>query len=122
MDERVKQGLEREQIIDISTVGRKSGQARRIEIRLHYLDGKFYLSGTPGRPRSWYANLRAHPGFILHLKQHVQADLRARATPILEPAQRRAIFEAMKHKAADQRDVDAWTTGSPLVAVELVDQ
>jgi deazaflavin-dependent oxidoreductase (nitroreductase family) len=121
MDERVKEALEREQIIDITTVGRKSGQPRRIEIRLHYLDGRFYLSGTPGRPRSWYANLRAHPGFVLHLKQNAQADLRARATPILEPTRRRALFEAMKSKAADQRDVEAWTSGSPLVAVELVD-
>lgn len=121
MDERVKRALEHEQIIDISTVGRKSGQPRRIEIRLHYLDGRFYLSGTPGRPRSWYANLRAHPGFVLHLKQDTQVDLRARATPILEPERRRPIFDAMKRKAADQRDVEAWLKGSPLVAVEVLE-
>ena len=31
--------------------------------RVHRVDGKYYITGTPGRSRSWYADLASLPGF-----------------------------------------------------------
>jgi deazaflavin-dependent oxidoreductase (nitroreductase family) len=120
MEEQVKRALEEGGVIDITTTGRKTGQARRIEIRFHNIDGPLYMTGTPGRPRDWYANLLAHPEFTFHLKQSVRADLPARATPILDQARRRAIIAAIHQKRGVYRDMEAWVENSPLVAVELL--
>ena len=50
--------LERGHVIDITTTGRRSGKARRIEIVFHNIDGRIYISGMP-RPnkREWLLNL-----------------------------------------------------------------
>jgi deazaflavin-dependent oxidoreductase (nitroreductase family) len=120
MDEPVKQALAQGGVIDITTRGRKTGQARRIEIRFHNIDGFLYITGTPPRARDWYANLLAHPEFTFHLKQRARADLPARATPILDQARRRAIIGAIHQKRGIYRDLDAWVERSPLVAVELL--
>jgi deazaflavin-dependent oxidoreductase (nitroreductase family) len=120
MDEQVKQALEQGGVIDITTTGRKTGQPRRLEIRFHNVDGHLYVTGTPGRPRDWYANLLAHPEFTFHLKQRARADLPARATPILDQARRRAIISAIHQKRGVYRDLESWVESSPLVAVELL--
>jgi deazaflavin-dependent oxidoreductase (nitroreductase family) len=119
MDERVQYALEHDRTIDITTQGRKTGQPRRTEIWFHNIEGRLYITGTPGR-RDWYANLLAHPEFTFHLKQSVHADLPARATPVLDKTRRRAIMAAMHQKLSGQRDLEAWVEGSPLVAVELL--
>ena len=119
MDEAVKQALTRDRTIDITTRGRQTGQPRRTEIWFHNVEGRLYITGTPGR-RDWYANLLAHPAFTFHLKQSVRADLPARATPILDKAQRRAIIATIHQKLSGKRDLEAWVEGSPLVAVELL--
>src|SRR5204863_4014024 len=90
-DERIRGALETDRAIDITTIGRRSGQPRRIEMAFHNLDGQVYITGTPGK-RDWYANLVAHPNFTFHLKRSVTADLPARATPITDPAAKRAIL------------------------------
>src|SRR5579883_2522524 len=121
MDEAVRQALARGGTIDITTTGRKTGQPRRIEIAFSNVDGTVYITGTPGRPRSWYANLRAHPEFTFHLKQDVMADLPARATAILDKEQRRAILSNILGRFAARSgrtyDLDDWVEHAPLVAV-----
>src|SRR6185503_17815302 len=62
MESRVRRALETERTIDITTTGRTSGRPRRIEMWFHNLDGRLYLTGTPGS-RDWYANLLRHPAF-----------------------------------------------------------
>ena len=119
MDESIKQALERDRTIDITTTGRKTGQPRRTEIWFHNIEGRLYITGTPGR-RDWYANLLAHPEFTFHLKQSVRADLPARATPILDKARRRAIIAAIHQKLGRYQDIEAWVESSPLVAVQLL--
>jgi len=119
MDEQIQHALEQGGVIDITTRGRHTGQPRRIEIRFHHIEGQVYITGRPPRPRAWYANLLAHPEFTFHLKEHLQADLPARATPILEQARRRAIIAAIHQKRGVYQDVEAWVTHSPLVAVEF---
>ncbi len=83
----------RERIVDITTTGRRSGRARRIEIFFYRVLGATYLcSGTSGRPVSWYANLLTEPHFTFHLKHGVRADLSARAVPVTEEKERRAVL------------------------------
>jgi deazaflavin-dependent oxidoreductase (nitroreductase family) len=84
MTDDVAAALASDRVIDITTTGRKSGEERRIEIWYHRLGGRYYITGTPGRPRSWYANLVAHPSFVFHLKESATADLPATARPIVE--------------------------------------
>ena len=120
MDEAIQQALSQDQLIDITTTGRKTGRARRIEIWFHYQDSRLYITGTPGR-RGWYANLVAHPNFIFHLKQSVRRDIPARATPITDKARRREIFRRMQslEPRMGHVNVDEWGERSPLVEVEL---
>jgi deazaflavin-dependent oxidoreductase (nitroreductase family) len=120
MDEQVQHALEQGGVIDITTRGRKTGQSRRIEIRFHQVAVQVYITGRPPRRRDWYANLLAYPEFTFHLKQSLQADLPARATPILEPARRRAIITAIHQQRGVYHDIEAWVESSPLVAVEFL--
>jgi hypothetical protein len=64
----------------------------------------------------------AHPGFTFHLKQTVNADLPARATPILDAARGCAIIASLHRKLGGARDLDAWVEGSPLIAVEFLNE
>ncbi|MFQ5920173.1 MAG: nitroreductase/quinone reductase family protein [Thermoplasmata archaeon] len=114
----VKRALERDRTIDITTIGRRSGRPRRIEIWFHRVDGRFYITGTPGR-RGWYANLLHNPEFTFHLKASARADLSARATPILDVAQRRKILARILEKLRAWRNLEAWVADSPLVEVAL---
>ena len=118
MNEPARQALAQDQTIDITTMGRSSGQPHRIEIWFHNLDGRIYITGTPGR-RGWYANLVANPDFTFHLKQSATADLPARATPITNSDERRAIFLPILAKLNRSADLDAWLANSPLVAVDF---
>jgi hypothetical protein len=97
----------------------ENGRPRRIEIWFHNVAGRLYITGTPGR-RDWYANMLAHPEFLFHLKQSVRADLPARATAVLDKAQRREIMATIHQKLSGKRDLETWTEASPLVAVKLL--
>lgn len=118
LDERITRALSRGHTIDITTTGRRTGLARRIETVFHNIDGRIVLSGLPG-PRSWYANLLADPRFTFHLKGAVKADLPASARAILEPEERRAV---MARVASNWRrnDLDTMLQRSPLVEVTFV--
>ena len=119
MDAAVEQALKQDRTIDITTKGRISGQPRRKEIWFHNLEGRLYITGTPGQ-RDWYKNMMASPEFTFHLKQTTRADLTARATPIGDPLRRREILAAIDSKVGRGWDVDTWVQESPLVEVELV--
>jgi deazaflavin-dependent oxidoreductase (nitroreductase family) len=118
MDERVRRALASDRTIDITTTGRSSGLPRRIETWFYRVGDQIYLTGSPGR-RDWYANLRANPDFTFHLKQSVAADLPARAAPITDPEERRAIFERILSDLGGTQDREAWLEGSPLMAVNF---
>jgi deazaflavin-dependent oxidoreductase (nitroreductase family) len=118
VDPGIQAALDRDRTIDITTIGRRSGQPRRIEIWSYRVDGRVYLSGSPGR-RDWYANLLANPDFTFHLKRSAQADLPARARPVTDPGERRAIVTRILEVLGRAGDVDAWVARSPLVEVEF---
>lgn len=121
MDEQIAKALKTDQVIDITTTGRRTGQARRIEIWFHNVDGRLFITGTPGR-RDWYANLVANPDFTFHLKRSVQADLPAKAIPITGEAERRQILSAIIANLDGEQDLAAWVADSPLVEVKLKEQ
>lgn len=118
MDDRITQALEKDRTIDITTQGRKTGTDRRIEIWFHNLDGKLYITGTPGT-RDWYANLVANAEFTFHLKRSVKADIPGVARPITAPDERRPVFLGVFAKLSGDRDLEEWMAGSPLVGVNL---
>jgi deazaflavin-dependent oxidoreductase (nitroreductase family) len=120
MDQQIRDALKQGHVIDITTTGRKSGQARRIEIVFHAIDGGVYISGLP-RPqkRSWLANMEAHAEFTFHLKGNVKADLPARARSIKDPSERARLLAVVKASQESWKDVtlDDAVAMSPLVEV-----
>jgi len=120
LDDKVRDALSRPvTVVDISTTGRKSGQERRVEIVMHNIDGRLYISGQPSpRRRSWLANLDANPKFTLHVKRGARADLPATAREITDPAERRQVLE---HVARNWKrdDVDVMVEYSPLIEVTV---
>ena len=121
MRKEVQEALERGGIADITTIGRKTGKPRRIEIYFHQLDGAYYIAGRPGFKRDWLANLSAHPGFTLHLKRGVTADLPATATVLTNPDERAAVlFRVLTESWGTDPDearagLSRWVESSPLV-------
>jgi deazaflavin-dependent oxidoreductase (nitroreductase family) len=116
MDEQIRRALSRGHTIDLTTTGRRSGLPRRIELVFHAIDGRVYISGLPGFPRSWMANIRANPRVTFHLKGPIRADLPATAREITEPVERRRIMERVAgnwHRS----DVDRMMVASPLIEV-----
>ena len=117
--------------IDLTTTGARSGRPRRIEIWFYRAGDELYLTTTPAR-RHWYANVRAHPRIVVHLKHGVRADLPATGVVITDPLERervlREIVEELRHP--DNRGgvqgivgaVDDWVAGSPLVRIDLDDR
>ena len=118
MDDAILAALDRDLTIDITTTGRKSGEPRRIEIWYKRVDGKTYITGTPGT-RDWYANMLAEPRIIFHLKESLQADLGATVRPIIDAAERGPILSAANmswyHANADSKQ--AFIDNAPLVEV-----
>ncbi len=106
-------------VVDITTTGRKSGAPRRLEIVLHNIGGRLYISGQPSRRRrSWLANLDANPAFTLHVKRGSRADLPATAREITDQAERRQVLEQVaRHWKRD--DVDTMVQYSPLIEVNI---
>ena len=74
--------------IDLTTVGRKTGVSRRIEIWWFHVDGRFIITCTPGR-RDWLANIHVNPDVVVHVDGR---DIPARAIPVDDRAFRRRVF------------------------------
>jgi deazaflavin-dependent oxidoreductase (nitroreductase family) len=119
-EERIRQALAHDQtVIDMTTKGRRSGKPRRIEIVLHNIDGRLYISGQP-RPerRQWLDNLAKDPKMTVHLKRGVRADLPATAREITDPKERRVVLEGVA-RHWKREDVDTMIEQSPLIEVRL---
>lgn len=118
MDAKIEQALRKDRLIDITTIGAKSGKPHKIEIAFHNFDGTLYISGLPGK-RDWYANLVAHPQFTFHVKQSAHADIPARATPVTDESARRAILTRVVANWNRQNQLEEFVNHSPLVRVQL---
>jgi deazaflavin-dependent oxidoreductase (nitroreductase family) len=122
MDNRVRNALDHSQVIDITTIGRRTGRPRRIEIFLHNLGGRLVISGMPrpGRTRAWIHNITADPAVVLHLKSAnlAVADVPATARVITDPAERRELIRAVA-RAWRRTDVDEMVQHSPLIELTV---
>jgi deazaflavin-dependent oxidoreductase (nitroreductase family) len=116
MNEHVQRALATDRVIDITTIGRKTGRPRRIETWFYRVDDGYFLTGSPGR-RGWYANLLANPRFTFHLKESATADLPALADPVTDPTARREILTPILRDLGQPGSIESWMAGSPLVRV-----
>jgi deazaflavin-dependent oxidoreductase (nitroreductase family) len=117
VDPKIRQALAHGGVIDITTVGRQTGQPRRIEIVFHNIDGRIYISGMPfARRRGWLANLEARPRFTFHMKGPASADLGATARIISDEAERRRILPPIA-KVWKRNDLETMVAQSPLIEV-----
>jgi deazaflavin-dependent oxidoreductase (nitroreductase family) len=114
----IEAALQNDRTVDITTIGRRSGEPRRIEIWAHQLGPSTYISGTPGR-RGWYANLLDHPEFVVHLTHGVKADLAARARPVTDPTERERVLRELLPGLGRADDLDEWLADSPIVEVRF---
>jgi deazaflavin-dependent oxidoreductase (nitroreductase family) len=89
---------------ELTTVGRRTALARTVEVRMVYLDGKFYAASSNIQGKHWCRNMINSPEvqvkaggerFSCHARQVADEKLRVRvlrlrdATPRLE----RVVFE-----------------------------
>ena len=111
-------------LVEMTTIGRRTGLPRRIDIALHGIDGHLYVSGLPGR-RDWYANVLAMPHVVLHVSGEVRdegeisIDLPADARPVTDVDERRNVMEPIARGWG--RDVEPMVRRSPLVELTPVE-
>jgi deazaflavin-dependent oxidoreductase (nitroreductase family) len=112
--------LQRSQLIDLTTTGRRTKQPRRIEIFLHEDDGALYITGMPrsDRVRDWVRNIAADPHVVIHLKETVEADVPATARVVEDADERRPFMEAAARRWR-RTDVDAMVAHSPLIVLTV---
>ena len=115
LNDGVRAALAKGNVMDITTVGRQSGKPRRIELVYHNVDGRILISGRPGFPRDWVANLKADPNFTFHLKRGVEADLPAVARVVTERAEREELLRSIA--AGWRMDLGVMVASAPLVEV-----
>jgi len=119
MEDHVRRALKRGGIIDITTVGRRTGVPRRIEIVYQVIDDRIYISGVPSlRKRAWIANLESNPRMTFHLKGIIAADLAATARVITDENERRRVLSAIA-AAWRRTDVETMVRHSPLIEVRI---
>jgi deazaflavin-dependent oxidoreductase (nitroreductase family) len=110
--------------VDVTTTGARTGRPRRSEIWFLHLEGRTFLTGTPG-PRNWYANLLAHDRLVFHLKETVRADLPARAVPVHDEETRRWVF-TRPHRWNDwylsESTLDDLVARSPMVELHFLEE
>lgn len=122
MDERTRQAIARDWLVDITTTRRKSGKQHTVEVLLRQIDGQVYLSNQPNAKRDWAANLLVNPEFTYHLKQSVKAALKAKATPILDEDARREVYTNVLKREGRLGQVEARVQHSNLFKIDLLDE
>ena len=119
MDDNIRQALQNDTLVDITTTGRKSGKQHTVEVGQRQIDGQVYLSNNPGT-RDWAANLLTNPEFTYHLKQSVQQALKAQAKPIRDETVRRGVFTTLLAKEGRMEQLEARMDRSHLFKIDLL--
>ncbi|AKT51873.1 nitroreductase family deazaflavin-dependent oxidoreductase [Arsenicicoccus sp. oral taxon 190] len=104
---------------DLTTIGRRSGTERTVEIWFVRVDGAVHVVGTPG-PRSWIANLRADPRASLSFGD---SEFRVVATEVTDVSARehvaRGAWDVQPWYTAQGHSIDDWVARSPMVRLAL---
>lgn len=102
--------------IDLTTYGRKSGEPRRIEIWWFHVNGRFIITGTPGR-RDWLANVRANPSIIVHVDER---DIEATARLVGDRGLRLEVFTLPDARwYTTQAQLDRLVEEAPMIESDL---
>jgi hypothetical protein len=125
VDATINNALERGGVIDITTIGARSGLHHRVEIVFHHFDGNFYITGKPGSKRDLLANMNANPDFTVHLKRGPTVDIPATAREIIDQEQRAKVLYRILTESWDNEPSKAehilprWVEDAPLVEFTL---
>lgn len=102
--------------IELTTIGRKSQLPRRIEIWWFCVNGRFVVTGTPGR-RDWLANVLANPDVVVHVNG---MDIEARARVVTDADFRRKVFTQPETRwYSTQAQLDRLVDTAPMIELEL---
>ena len=105
--------------VDLTTIGRRSGRPRRVEIWWFRFEDRFIITGTPGR-RDWLANIRVNPVVIVHTRF---GEFAGTAREIVDPAYRRRFFESGETRwYSTQSSLDRLVADAPMVEIVLEPQ
>ncbi len=96
-----------EEVLYLTTVGRKTGEARTIEIWFVIYQRRIYLLAEHGAKAQWVRNIQANPEVTMQLEGH---RFRARAR-ILDDARDRQEWQAV---ADLSRRKYGWGEGLPI--------
>lgn len=102
----------------LTTSGRKSGEAHRIEIWFGVHDGRIYLM-SGGRDRSdWVKNLQSDPRLTIEIAGEIHKGV---ATILTEPSEADQMARTiLVQKYGRDRDLEKWGRESLAIAIDLV--
>ena len=95
-------------VADLTTIGRKTGQPRTVELRFIYQNGCFYASSSRVQGKHWCQNMLKHPAVELTFrsekisctaKQVTEETLRRQILALRDspPQMDRVVFELKPH-------------------------
>jgi deazaflavin-dependent oxidoreductase (nitroreductase family) len=102
--------------IEMTTIGRRSGEHRTIEIWWFHVEGRFIVTGTPGR-RDWYANVLSDPRVLISTSI---GTFSATAVVIEEADFRQAVFaDPSVNWYSSQAELHRLIETAPMVEIRL---
>ena len=104
------EALQRQRFLYLTTVGRKSGQPRTIEIWFVLYQGRFYVNAERRHKAHWVQNIRGNPEVSVRVRKR---RFRGQGR-LLDPDQNRLEWQTV---AALSRQKYGWGDGLP-VAIE----
>lgn len=109
-----RQDLASTRTIDLITVGRRSGERRRVEIWWFHVDGRFFITGTPGR-RDWLANVRSEPRVVIGVRG---TEIEATVREVDDAVTRHRVFSTPETRwYTSQSELDRLVAEAPMIEV-----
>jgi hypothetical protein len=87
---------------DVITIGRKTGQPRRVELRFIYYGGCYYASSTRIQGKHWCMNMVQNPQVKLQIKGEISKCI---AKQVTDDALRKKILEVRDSPPQTERVV-----------------
>lgn len=104
--------------IDLTTYGRKTGLPRRVEIWWFHVDGRFIITGTPGR-RDWLANVRSDSRVVIGVNG---TKIEGTAREVEDAEFRELVFSQRETRwYASQSELRRLIESAPMIEVLLGD-
>jgi deazaflavin-dependent oxidoreductase (nitroreductase family) len=104
--------------LELTTIGRKSGQPRTVTIWFVYGDRLYVQSGKDGKT-DWYQNLLKTPAVTVKVGER---EMQGQAQPVEDPAEAARVHDLFKQKYLSAR-VMSWFGGGfgtgKVVAIEV---